>query len=236
MKKKRLLMVSMLLPTGILLGMGILSTSCRGDDGNSEIPSIPTPPTDSIDTSKPEEKPFVGVTYFEDSVKIQFQLLNSDSIATDTFKEGEDIIFKLTVKNISSDWVTVTTVDKFCDNTFNVYSSDGVDMGRPWNLRLIGAIRPFLTTGMMQEHICSWLEVPLEDIDQISSWLEDPIKYLGNMDLEMRILSLVNGITPIAYLTKERRQPLPKGSYYTQFDVSVIEGRTTTIRMNFNIE
>ena len=229
-------MVSMLLPTGILLGMGILSTSCRGDDGNSEIPSIPTPPTDSIDTSKPEEKPFVGVTYFEDSVKIQFQLLNSDSIATDTFKEGEDIIFKLTVKNISSDWVTVTTVDKFCDNTFNVYSSDGVDMGRPWNLRLIGAIRPFLTTGMMQEHICSWLEAPLEDIDQISSWLEDPIKFLGNMDLEMRILSLVNGITPIAYLTKERRQPLPKGSYYTQFDVSVIEGRTTTIRMNFNIE
>ena len=234
--KKFKLLGAMLLSIGMLLGMGTMSTSCRGDDGNSEIPSIPTTPTDSIDTSKPEEKPFVGGTYFEDSVKIQFQLLNSDSIATDTFKEGEDIIFKLTVKNISNDWVTITTVDKFCDNTFNVYSSDGVDMGRPWNLRLIGAIRPFLTTGMMQEHICSWLEVPLEDIDQISSWLEDPIKYLGNMDLEMRILSLVNGITPIAYLTKERRQPLPKGSYYTQFDVSVLEGRTTTIRMDFNIE
>ena len=86
----------------LIAGVGTLSMSCSNDDGNSDIPDIPT------DTPVPEEEPFVGFTYMEDSVQIQFQLLNSDSVAMDTFKEGDDIIFKLTVTNTSSDWVTIT--------------------------------------------------------------------------------------------------------------------------------
>ena len=85
------LLYQLLFPA-IIAGIGSLSISCSSDDGNSELPDIPDAPTDSID---PDDTPFVGVTYMEDSVKIQLQLLNSDSVATDTFKEGEDIIFKL---------------------------------------------------------------------------------------------------------------------------------------------
>ncbi len=195
----------------LIAGIGTFSISCSNDNGNSEIPDVPTDPT---------VKPFVGVTYMEDSVKIQLQLLNSDSIAMDTFEEGEDIIFKLTVINISNEWVEITPTDKFSDNIFNVYSSSGKDMGKPWDGRLI-ALESILIPRMMLEHICSWLEEPLGDIE--------------NMDLEKSGL-VTPGRMPVRYFKNECRQPLPKGNYYTQFDISIIEGKATTIRMDFKIE
>ena len=216
----RAVLFQLLFPA-MLVGMGILSTSCRGDDGNSEIPSIPATPTDSINTSKPEEKPFVGVTYFEDNVKIQLQLLNPDSIATDTFKEGEDIIFKLTITNISNELVMTTRIHEFSDNIFNIYSSSGVEMGKPWDGRYIALTHSFLTPGMSQEYICSWLEKPVEDVETI-------------IIEEWSFMSIAR--SPIHYYKIEQRQPLAKGSYYTLFDVSVIESRKTRIRMDFNVE
>ena len=192
--------------------------SCSSENGKSEVPEVPTDP---LVPTKSEEKPFVGVTYFEDSVKIQLQLLNSDSVAADIFKEGEDIIFKLTVTNISSGLVKTTPIDLFSDNIFNIFTSNGTDIGKPWDGRIISLIHSFLTPGMLQEHTCSWLEEPVEDVET---------KYIEEWSL------LPTGIVPIHYYKLERRQPLPKGSYYTQFDVSVIEGRTTTIRMDFKVE
>ena len=125
----------------MMAGIGTLCVSCSSDDGNSELPDIPT---------IPKEEPFKGVICFEDSVKMQLQLLNSDSVATDTFKEGEDIIFMLTVKNISSErFLLHTPIENFSDNIFNIYSSDGTDMGRPWDYRVCLSVSPFLTPEMM---------------------------------------------------------------------------------------
>ena len=206
-----------------LAGIGTLSVSCSSDDGNSELPDIP---------AIPEKKPFIGVTCFEDSVKIQLQLLNSDSVATDTFKEGEDIIFMLTVTNISSEWHLIhTPIESFSDNIFNIYSSDGTDMGRPWDYRVCLSVSPFLTPEMIWEFVCSWLEEPDEDMVNLCLWIENPVEEIGNLNFEKYM-----DIWPMAFLKKERRLQLPKGSYYTQFDVSVLEGRTTTIRMDFNVE
>jgi hypothetical protein len=203
--------------SAFIAGIGLLS-SCSSDDGSNEMPDIPDVPIDSI---VPDEKPFVGVTYMEDSVRIQLQLLNSDSVATDTFKEGEDIIFKLTIKSISNDLVMITPITDFSDNIFDVYSSNGTYAGRPWDGRHISLIHSFLTPEMLQEHTCSWLEEPVEDLmaKEINEWSSILIAWI-----------------PIHYYKTEYRQPLSKGSYYTQFDVSVIEGKTTTIRMDFNIE
>ena len=209
--KKEVLIISML----FVLSFGM--TGCSNDEGN-ELPSVPTDP---IELTTPEEKPFVGVTYMEDSVKIQLQLLNSDSVAMDTFKEGEDIIFKLTIMNMSSELVMITPIDEFSDdNIFNIYSSNGSYVGKPWDGRWIALIHSFLTPGMLQEHTCSWLEEPVGDT----------VDYLLNGT------STSIARVPILYYKQERRQPLPKGSYYTQFDVSVIEGRTTTIKMDFSVE
>lgn len=201
----------------LIAGIGLLS-SCSSDDGNSEIPDIPDVPTDSIAS---DEKPFIGVTFLEDSVKIQLQLLNSDSIATNTFKEGEDIIFKLTINSISNDLVMITPITDFSDNIFDIYFSNGTYVGRPWDARFIALIHSFLAPDMLQEHTCSWLEEPVEDVKdkEINEW---------------RSISIAK--VPIHYYKTEYRQPLSKGSYYTQFDVSVIEGRTTTIRMDFKVE
>ena len=157
----------------------------------------------------------------EDSVRIQLQLLNSDSVATDTFKEGEDIIFKLTIKSIGNDLVMITPITDFSDNIFDIYSSNGTYVGRPWDGRHISLIHSFLTPEILQEHTCSWLEEPVEDVmaKEINEWSSISIARV-----------------PIHYYKTEYRQPLSKGSYYTQFDVSVIEGRTTTIKMDFKIE
>ena len=209
--KKEVLIISML----FVLSFGM--TGCSNDEGN-ELPSVPTDP---IELTTPEEKPFVGVTYMEDSVKIQLQLLNSDSVAMDTFKEGEDIIFKLTIMNMGSELVMITPIDEFSDdNIFNIYSSNGSYVGKPWDGRWIALIHSFLTPGMLQEHTCSWLEEPVGDT----------VDYLLNGT------STSIARVPIRYYKQERRQPLPKGSYYTLFNVSIIEGRTTTIRMDFNVE
>ncbi len=210
--------INQLLFLVLIAGIGMFFISCNSDDGDSELPSVPT---DSTKSTTPEEKPFIGFTCMEDSVQIQLQLLNSDSVAMDTFKEGEDIIFKLTIMNISSELVLITPIDEFSDdNIFNIYSSNGSYVGKPWDGRWIALIHSFLTPGMLQEHTCSWLEEPIEDT----------IDYLLNG------ISISSARVPILYYKQERRQPLPKGSYYTQFDVSIIEGRTTTIRMDFNIE
>jgi len=204
--------------------------SCSSEDGKSEVPEVPTDP---LVPTKSEEKPFVGVTYFEDSVKIELQLLNSDSVAADIFKEGEDIIFKLTVTNTGSDWVLTTPMEHFSDDIFSVYSSDGVNMGKPWDERLMSYVYPLLYPETVREQVCSWLEVPDEDMVNLCLWLENPVEDTSNLNLD-KYMSM--GIRPIVFLKKERRQPLPKGSYYTLFDVSVIEGRTTTIRMDFKVE
>ena len=209
--KKEVLIISML----FVLSFGMAGCS---NDEDSELPSVPT---DSTKSTTPEDKPFVGVTYMEDSIKIQLQLLNSDSVAMNTFKEGEDIIFKLTIMNMSGELVMITPIDEFSDdNIFNIYSSNGSYVGKPWDGRWIALIHSFLTPGMLQEHTCSWLEEPVGDT----------VDYLLNG------ISTSIARVPIRYYKQERRQPLPKGSYYTLFNVSIIEGRTTTIRMDFNVE
>lgn len=211
----------------LIAGIGTLSMSCSSDDGKSELP------TDPIIPSEPEEKPFIGVTYMEDSVQIQLQLLNSDSVAADTFKEGEDIIFKLTIMNIGSDKVLATPIEKFSNDIFTLYSSDGVNMGKPWDERLMSYVYPLLIPAVVREHVCSWLEVPDEDMVNLCLWIENPVEDTSNLNLDKY---MTMGFKPIIFLKKERRQPLSKGRYYTQFDVSVIEGRTTTIRMDFSVE
>jgi hypothetical protein len=218
--------------SALFAGIGTLSISCSSDDGNTEIPTDPIAPAVP---AIPEEEPFVGVTYMEDSVQIQFQLLNSDSVAMDTFKEGEDIIFKLTILNIGGDMVLATPMEDFSDDIFNVYSSDGVNMGRPWDERLRSYVYPFLIPEVVREHVCSWLEEPDEDMVNMCLWIENPVEDIDNLNLD-KFFSMTKGRSPVVYLKKDRRHPLSKGSYYTQFNVSVIEGRTITIRMDFNIE
>ena len=201
----------------MIAGIGTLSISCNGDDSGSDLPNIPSEPA-VPEKNVSEEEPFVGVTCIEDSVKIQLQLLNSDSVAVDTFTEGEDIIFKLSITNLSSDLVITTPILEFSENIFDVYSSDGTYVGKPWDGRLTFLIHSFLTPDMLQEHFCSWLEDPIEDPET---------KYTEEFSPTAR--------RPIRYYKMERRQPLPEGSYYTQFEVSIIEGKTLTIRMDFNV-
>lgn len=233
--KKKLVFVMIAL---LSLMAGTVLTACSSSDNDGEIPDIPTEPTVPTDSVIPVEQPFVGVTYMEDSVRIQLQLLNSDSVATDTFKEGEDIIFKLTVTSTGREWVTMTPLHQIGDNIFNIYSSDGTDMGKPWDERLTKSINTILTPGLVIELVCSLLEEPDEEMKEICSWLEDPaghVKEIEGYDWEEYIQKTM-GKRLVGFLKKESRSPLPKGNYYTQFDVSIIEGRTTTIKMDFKVE
>ena len=183
MKKNFLFMMGAM----VLLMTGTALTACSSDDGNSEIPDIPDVPTDSIAS---DEKPFIGVTFLEDSVKIQLQLLNSDSIATNTFKEGEDIIFKLTINSISNDLVMITPITDFSDNIFDIYFSNGTYVGRPWDARFIALIHSFLTPDMLQEHTCSWLEEPVEDVKdkEINEWRSIIKQNIGSHYLKAAII------------------------------------------------
>lgn len=197
-------LINQFLFPALIAGVGTLVISCSSDD----VINVPT---------ASEEKPFIGVAYIEDSISIRLQLLNSDSVATDTFKEGENITFKLTIENISSKWVVTNPIEKFSDNIFNIYSSNGTDLGKPWDGRAIILIPSYLIPDMVLEHVCSWLDEPVENMDE------------ADLDSKLSVTR------PVLYLKQERRQSLPKGSYYTQFEVSIIEGKTLTIRMNFNV-
>ncbi len=175
----------------ILLIIGIIAYSCSNDE-NENNESV------ELDTDLPQDY---------DGITVVFQLLNPDGVAVKSFREGENIIFKLSLTNrTSEEAIMPNMMNIFGKNTFRVYSKEGRNMGLPWDYlsmsdAMMGAIR--LPQGASRTFICSWLNDP--EIEK-EGFGKDTIRY-----------------------------PLPRGEYYTQYDLSISDNKKVTYKKEFKI-
>ncbi len=175
----------------ILFTIGIIVSSCRNDKSEN-IESV------ELDTDLPQDY---------DGITVDFQLLNSNGIAVKSFREGENIIFTLSLTNRTSEEAIMPNVMKVLgENTFRIYSKDGRDMGLPWDYlsmsdAMMGAIR--LPQGASRTFICSWLND--SEIEK-EGFGKDTIRY-----------------------------PLPRGEYYTQYDLSISDNKKVIYKKEFKI-
>ena len=89
---------------------------------------------------------------------VRFKVLNAKGEETSVFKHGEDILFELTVMNEGEKPVEAWKIIDLRD-VFHVYTSDGKDMGKPWD----EIFDPFYVMRYIPAHgdfnwLCSWLE------------------------------------------------------------------------------
>ena len=70
------------------------------------------------------------------ALDVEFSLMNEKGEKTNEFSEGENIIFRMEIKNSSDDDVVLAhtnIADILGHNAFRVYTIDGKDMGTPWD-------------------------------------------------------------------------------------------------------
>lgn len=145
-----------------------------------------------------------------DGVSIEFKILNTDSVAMKTFKEFEDFFFVLTITNNLDQKIDFPIDnDIIGEDLFRVYSSDGTYVGRPWDLGTtqIGQ-SPIFEAKSSRVIWCSWLNFyPINDMK-------------------------IRGYELFKY---PNRIPLPKGSYYTEFEITIHDGKQVKCRKDFRI-
>lgn len=147
----------------------------------------------------------------ENPLTVNFQLQNADGDECYSFHEGENIIFRLEIKNNTDDDVRLPPIDEILGfDIFHVYSKNGEDMGMSWD----GIVTNFLPFYAIPAHtsdvkICPWFNIP----------------------------SLAtNGIGYSEYFYKENdKSPLPKGDYYSKFDIKLGD-KTVTCHRSFKIQ
>ena len=149
-----------------------------------------------------------------DGLSVQLQLLNSDSVAMKMFKEGEDIIFKLIITNNRTEVATIPKIEFLVEDIFHIYTADGKDLGKPWDDYLSNGTGVCLVWTNRPQIIQCYLDGNVEPFnpDEFNAWYYD-------VHLRKR-----------NYYAK-----LPKGSYYTKFDMPFEKGQVITFKKEFKI-
>lgn len=186
----------------LLAGMGMACIACSGDD----TPVETTKPKETVKLDADTIQVFEGFT-------IKFQMLNASGLPVTTFKEGEDITFKLVITNSRDDRAAIPGVvgseyPLIGNNTFNIYSVQGEDLGHPWDWRYgRGLGNLILKPGQSIPFLCSAFGQ-----DEYDPRRDNPEKYLL-------------GDSWCAFIkTDYPRTPLPKGQYYTKFEINLNSG------------
>ena len=189
---------------GMLLTLGLFC-ACSSDDEMSNSFEGQSP-TEQNESEKGE------VIQGTSDETVEFQLQNEEGIECYEFNEGDNIIFCLKFKN---DLDEDAYVPRFCESIgwdgFRVYSIDGVDMGKPWD----EIITNFRGRDFIEAHssviiLCPWFDIPA------LYWNGHEHYYSG------------------MYYKKEEKLPLPKGEYYSRFDIK-IKDKTIVCNRNFKI-
>ena len=155
----------------------------------------------SDNDAKPEEVVLDADTLqVFDGFDVKFQMLDAQGRPVTKFKEGENITFKLAVTNKQKE--TFDLPSNFIgDDIFHIFSASGTDLDTPWD-----AVAYFST----------YFILPQSESATISC------KAFGKSGENAALPS------SIVELIKEKdRNPLPKGSYYTQFELKLnAQGKT----------
>ena len=189
MNKNKYLKPFFLLP--LMAAIGLLVMSCSKSDEMPE--SVPEPielDADSVQVIN--------------NLEVKFLLLNKDSLPVTTFKEGENITFKLVITNQRNATALLASYSEILcpDDLFRIYSSTGEDMGLPWDVAVGGGVA--VTSLEAGESL--FLSCPAFGPEiNLETWVHDYTK------------------SRVAFAKTEARQPLPKGSYYTKFKINLRE-------------
>ena len=125
------------------------------------------------------------------------------------FKEGENIVFRLDVINNSEEDVIIHGNIILYD-AFHVYSSQGEDFGKPYDIyisELVGGT--IIPSKSIITYLCQWLNDPNSEL----LWKPYYIHYII-----------------------DKRRPLPKGDYYSQFTIRLGDNQYFTCKRSFKIE
>ncbi len=150
----------------------------------------------------------------DSSISVYFTLQDESGVEKSSFKEGENIIFRLDITNHSEEEALLSNlIDMFFnDDIFHVYSSKGEDFGHPfdelWLPDILGPMR----------------FPPKYTFTTLCPWINNP-------DSELPC-----GQLPYFHFFTEKYRPLPKGEYYSKFSIRLDKKKTVTCNKSFKIE
>lgn len=174
----------------------------------------------------------------EDSISIYFSILNEAGKPSTSFKYGENMLFRLSMKNKTDRMLMVSRNfegfnDISWDNNFlRVFTAEGKDMGVPWTGMFLNKDNRD-SWGFAGHLSCPWSYQNIETL-LATSWSE--YNPLLSFPLDKSESSESSN------KAKQPKQPLPRGDYYTHFMIKFnsIPGDETTkkifeVHLNFSI-
>lgn len=193
MKKKLLLMMS------VLLAIGLFSACNKSDD--------------VTDINNHSEKEEAGAITKNSGDMVKFQLQNKDGMECYNFKEGDNIIFRLEIKNDTDEDAVLPPFSEVLGlDVFTVFSQEGVRIGTPWDV--------IMTSFRECEVIRAQSSVVF-----VCPWFDIPTLYYNGTDHYYSEY----------FYKKDDKSPLPKGEYFSEFEIRLNE-KTITCSRKFEIE
>lgn len=192
MKKKLVLMMS------VLLALGLLSACSKSDD--------------VTDINNHSEKDGTGTIEKSSDLMVDFRLQNEDGMECYDFKEGDNIIFRLEIKNDTDEDAILPPFSEVLGlDVFTVFSQEGVKIGTPWDV-IMTSFRECEIIGAHNSvvFVCPWFDIPA-------------LYYNGTHHYYSEY-----------FYKKDDKSPLPQGEYFSEFDIKLNE-KTITCNQKFNI-
>ena len=193
MKKKLVLMMS------VLLALGLLSACSKSDD--------------VTDINNHSEKDGTGTIEKSSDLMVDFRLQNEDGMECYDFKEGDNIIFRLEIKNDTDEDAILPPFSEVLGlDVFTVFSQEGVRIGTPWDV-IMTSFREceVIRAQSSVVFVCPWFDIPA-------------LYYNGTEHYYSEY-----------FYKKDDKSPLPKGEYYSEFDIKFNE-KTITCNRKFEIK
>ena len=143
---------------------------------------------------------------------VGFQLQNEDGMECYDFKEGDNTIFWLEIKNDTDEDVILSPFSEVLGfDVFTVYSQEGVKIGTPWDV-IMTSFRECEIIGAHNSvvFVCPWFDIPA-------------LYYNGTHHYYSEY-----------FYKKDDKSPLPQGEYFSEFDIK-LNGKAITCYRKFNI-
>ena len=192
MKKILVLMMNMLLAIGLF-------SACNKSDEVTDI-------------NNHSEKEGADTIEKSSDLMVGFQLQNEDGMECYDFKEGDNTIFWLEIKNDTDEDVILSPFSEVLGfDVFTVYSQEGVKIGTPWDV-IMTSFRECEIIGAHNSvvFVCPWFDIPA-------------LNYNGTHHYYSEY-----------FYKKDDKSPLPQGEYFSEFDIK-LNGKTITCYRKFDI-
>jgi hypothetical protein len=142
----------------------------------------------------------------DEQITVKYQLQNEKGEECYNFQEGDNIIFRLELRNDGDEDVRFhpqSLSEIIGSDAFRIYSENGKDIGTPWDEMFSDEVMGF-GIGAHSSYIvvCPWFDVPA-------------------------LSSRTEGFYSDLFLKKTEKTPLPKGDYHSIFDIKLNQKKVT---------